>query len=322
MNLPETKLLFSSIDEIRQYAPFVYANTEFEELRHDIILGAEELCNIIGSEIYNRAIDNVDNSQTDDIDKWLISYIRYPLALLTYISFASNSDISHEGDGRRVKIDKERESMPWQWQIERDDAALRLKAEKGIERLIKFLDANLKFFPEWETCEQRKDINSLFVSSALVMNTYVPIDASRAFYIRCLPFIRAEESELGCIIGSEKKEELLQHIVDRSLSDKDASLVNAIRRYVSCSVMAKAIRCFSVSVLPESVTCRFEAPGQTQKASAVPTIELLSRIENSYISEANGVMATIQNIITPPSAEINNDFGNTTGNRKDKFFSV
>lgn len=322
MSLPETKLLFSSIEEIRQYAPFIYANTPFEELKHDIILGAESLCNVVGTEIYNRAIANIDNPKAEDIDKWLISYMRYPLALLTYISYAANADISHEGDGRRVKLDKERESMPWQWQIERDDAALRLKAEKGIERLIKFLDANLKFFPEWKGCEQRKDINSLFVSSALIMNTYVPIDASRAFYIRCLPFIRAEESDLGGIIGSNEKENLLQHISDKSLSDTEASLVSAIRRYISCMVMAKAIRHFSVSILPESVTCRFESPSQTQKASAVPTVELLSRIENSYLSEAKSAFGTIQALVALPPAESDNDFGGSIGHNRDKFYSV
>ena len=65
-----------------------------------------------------------------------------------------------------MKIDKESESLPWQWMLDRDDAGIRDKAGKAVDRLIAFLDKNVESIVEWKESDQRKDMRSLFVSNA------------------------------------------------------------------------------------------------------------------------------------------------------------
>ena len=138
----------------------------------------------------------------------LIRRFQLPIALNAYLSWSRNQDVSHEEDGRKVKIDKESESLPWQWMLDRDDAGIRDKAGKAVDRLIAFLDKNVESIVEWKESDQRKDMRSLFVSNATEFDNVIPIDRSRYFFLRVLPFVRSVDRDMVKYIGKERYEEI------------------------------------------------------------------------------------------------------------------
>ena len=54
----------------------------------------------------------------------LVAAVRLPVACLALMRYAKLSSVSHESTGRKVKID-DNERSPYEWQIDRDDRAMR-----------------------------------------------------------------------------------------------------------------------------------------------------------------------------------------------------
>ena len=160
------KILFENIEEFRACVPWLYATAKLDSFMLDIELATEDLIEVLGEEIYDRVLKAYNDGEQQELDVELIRRFQLPIALNAYLSWSRNQDVSHEEDGRKVKIDKESESLPWQWMLDRDDAGIRDKAGKAVDRLIAFLDKNVESIVEWKESDQRKDMRSLFVSNA------------------------------------------------------------------------------------------------------------------------------------------------------------
>jgi hypothetical protein len=72
----------------------------------------------------------------------LVHHIQLPVAYYAWYNFSQHLDVTHGEDGRKVILDKENESMAWEWMLHRDDDAVINKAHKTTDRLIAFLEEN------------------------------------------------------------------------------------------------------------------------------------------------------------------------------------
>lgn len=198
------KILFENIEEFRACVPWLYATAKLDSFMLDIELATEDLIEVLGEKIYDRVLKAYNDGEQQEFDVELIRRFQLPIALNAYLSWSRNQDVSHEEDGRKVKIDKESESLPWQWMLDRDDAGIRDKAGKAVDRLIAFLDKNVESIVEWKESDQRKDMRSLFVSNATEFDNVIPIDRSRYFFLRVLPFVRSVDRDMVKYIGKER----------------------------------------------------------------------------------------------------------------------
>ena len=189
-------ILFRDIDEFRACVPWLYATAELSRFVLDIELATEELMEVLGEKVFERVERAYGMTSRSDMDEELVRCFQLPVALSAYLSYSANGDVSHEEDGRKVKIDKESESLPWQWMIDQDNAAIRVKVGKAVDRLIVFLDKHVEEITEWKESGQRKGMNELFVRSAAEFDEVVPIDRSRYFFLRVLPFVRAVDRDM------------------------------------------------------------------------------------------------------------------------------
>lgn len=315
-------LLFHDIKELRKHISFLYATAEFYSLKADLLLATEDIVSVVGEDIYNRALKAYESEFPGELDGELISLFQYPVAMLGYLSFVQNADISHEDTGRKVKIDKESESLPWEWQVIRDNEAIRNKGNRGIDRLIMFLDKHIDEFPEWQACEQRKDINTLFVKSAKEFDEIVPIDGSRVFYLRVLPYIRKEDRELRGYLGQERYEEIKAAMRNDGINEEQSEIIGLCREIIPLRVMATAVRRLAVQVLPESVVMRFDADRNTMKASTPVSTEIIAAIEKSYLAEADQAVIRLQRFLTDLNPETKGYHRKETDYSREKFFTV
>lgn len=315
------KMLFKNIEEFRACVPWLYKTAELSRFDLDIELATEDLVEVIGENVYNRAVTAYENG-SQGLDDELIRRFQLPIALSAYMGYSANGDVSHEEDGRKVKIDKESESIPWQWMIDQDNAAIRRKMGKAVDRLIGFLDKHVDDIEEWKNSEQRKGMNELFVKSATEFDNIVPIDRSRAFFLRVLPYVRSVDRDMVKYVGRERFVALKKAMRDDVLSDEQKRIVELCREVVPHLVMAKAVRRLSVQVLPDSVVTRFESERQTKGASVPASADLISMMENIYSGDANSGIVELQEYIQDIAPMNSSYIRQETDYNQEKFFSV
>lgn len=287
-------------DELRTATGAYWKSNDFEKVRIKVELATEDLANLIGTEIVTRADAHYNSEnylaylpEEEDsgsggglpaapdyplLDQ-LVQYMQLPVAFLATLWHYQGNDISHEDTGRKVKIDKENESLAWEWMYDRDDAAAMRNYQRTLDRLIKFLNANIDSFPEWKDSSARAATLDLFINTAEHFNQLYPIDSSEVFYLRLAPLMREiERKYIKPLLGSEKFSELKEDIAADNLTEDDEELVEYICDAIPLLTMSKAFIRFSISLLPEGVVQQFVSERQVAKASLPATLELIKKV--------------------------------------------
>jgi len=252
-------MLFNNIDEIKELTGFLYAYNNFDNLKTDIELAEEDMEKLIGEDMFAIAQDHYDTppAEVNALLDMFLKRLQLPIAYFAIHSFSQNSDISHEDSGRKVKIDAEREKLPWQWMLDKDERAIINKANRTTDRLIAFLEKNIDEtdFADWKTSTERTAIRAQFIADAETFDSIYPIDKSRRFFLKISPFIR--EAERKYILPV-----LTQTVFDSiktSLADPDSPLIEptGVLPYIQVPLaffsMAIAVERLNIEILPEGV---------------------------------------------------------------------
>lgn len=125
----------------------------------------------------------------EDADQDLIKKVQRPIALLATLRMYQKNDLSHEDDGRKFKIATDNsEKLPWEWQLDRDDARHMEDYYKAVDALIRYL--NTSEIKEWKEGRTYKMSQLLLIRSGADFDTYFPIDKSERTFMLLLPFIK------------------------------------------------------------------------------------------------------------------------------------
>lgn len=300
-------------EELRKATGQYWKSNDFEKIRVKVELAAEELAALVGQAIITKADEhyNSDNYMSlftepegsdpggipadsgsgggglpaapdyELLDR-LVQHVQLPVAFLATLWHYQGNDISHEDTGRKVKIDKENENLAWEWMYDRDDAAAIRNYQRTLDRLIRFLNANISQFPEWANSDARKATLSLFISTPTHFNQLYPIDSSEVFYLRLAPLMREiERKYIKPILGAETFSELKTALTAGQLTEEQQELVDYICDAIPLPTMSKALTRFSVTLLPEGVVQNFTSQFQSAKANMPAVPELLSRVSKN-----------------------------------------
>ena len=317
-------MLFKTIDELKKITGFVYAYNDFENISTDLELAEEDLRGVVGDEIVDAAIEHYNSENYEapnpdpedppadppveqpDYELWtkLVQYIQLPVAYFAIHSFSQNTDISHEDTGRKVKIDSEREKLPWEWMLEKDEKALLKKAHRTTDRLIAFLDKNIDAFTDWAESDARKAIRGQFIDSATAFQAIYPIDYSRRFFLTICPFIReAERKYIKPVLGEDVFDVIKTGLA--TLPDPEADppvttytdtdgLLPLIRVPLALFAMSIAVTRLSLEVLPEGVFQNLISERLTQNAKIPATASDRFEISKSLLVRANDELRFLQ----------------------------
>ena len=180
-----------AIVEFKKYASFIYKSSEFNNIELDIELAEEDIIKITGNDLYLRAhthYHSVDYekdtpSPAEAFNDMLVHYLQLPIALYATIAWSKANDVAHTPEGRRVSIDKEKESLAWDWMIDEDNRNMQNKANKTFDRLIKFLEDNDSALSEWKDSDAQVEARSLFINNAVDFNKGFPGFSISSFVI-------------------------------------------------------------------------------------------------------------------------------------------
>ena len=199
------------------------------------------------------------------------------IAYMATMRFYRLNDISHENAGRKVKIDKENEARPFEWQLARDDRAHLEEYYRALDRLIRALEPDPRFMNTaiWK----RKD--ALIVKDADSLAYLTGLDPSPWLYLRLMPYLADSQRFVEKAYGSVFPEETADN----------EQLLHAAQMAVSLGAIALMGRRTSLQTLPYGLMKIFEndGGGNRREAAALDRLEdylkHLSREQHYWLNE-------------------------------------
>lgn len=267
-------MIIKSSKELRKLTGSWYASNDFEPIEQDIVMETEELAKFIGDDIVEKALEIADKEAPTAEETKLLKHVQLPIALMAVYRFFQSNNVSHDQSTRKIKVDSENEKLPWEWMLDRDDAAHLSKAQRALDRLIAFLDKSE--YSEWNDSPNKKTARSLFVNNTEVFGEYYPIDNSARFYYLAVPLLREiQVVQLKPILG-EDYQPLLDNFQEDHLSGYQKELLDYVRRAQVLATIALAVRRLNTKVLPDGIVKALKSQGQTVNATRPANVDEIS----------------------------------------------
>jgi len=260
--------------ELKDSISFLSAAIDFKNIKTDVELSEEQIIELIGQAVFDRAQVHYDSGDypdgvtpTQELNTQLVHYIQLPNSIFAYKSYASTRELSHSDRGRKRVHDPDTEARVFEWEIERDDRAILRKAYSSLDRLITFLDKNQNNIPEWKNSDAQKLSRSLFIYNAKIFNHEYPIDNSRRFFIKIVPFINeVERKHIKPVLTTEIFDLIKSEMQTGIFTGDNEEILSLIRPALAQLSMSISIDRLTISTLPEGVYRNVTPQGKTAKA--------------------------------------------------------
>ena len=299
--------------ELKALLGFLHASSNFANIKTDIILEEEKMIELIGKPVYDKAQTHYNSDNYESTEEQykllnnLVHYIQLPVAYYAAGNYAAHTDVQHGDDGRKVKIDSANEKIAWDWMIDRDDEATLNKAHKTTDRLIAFLETNADNITEWKNSDAQKLARSLFINTAKIFDSIFPIDNSRRFFIKIIPFIKeVERKHMLPVLGKTLYDDMKAAILTGDFTDKEdmLPLIRVPLVYFTLSLAAKRL---SVRMLPNGIFQDYISESQTTKARKTAPTDVRKEISNSLLNDAAFELQNLQKEIDKLATEALNE---------------
>lgn len=259
-----------------------FASTPFYLIRTEIDFAAQELGSVVGSEV----VEAAEKAYLGGTDPDFVDAVRLPVAFRAIARYAQLSGVSHEGTGRKVKMD-DNEKMPFEWMIDRDDRAMLDRYYRALDALYRYLEKNE--VASWMSSPMRALTGRCIVRNLNEFERFYPVDGSQYAWHLFVPLIvDAQENVVEPFVGAE--------IWERILSADGSDDVTALRLRSRAALLAvlialvTAARRWSLDILPLSVARRFSPSYQGNRESrAAETREI-----DWFIDKTNAQIAQVK----------------------------
>ena len=157
------------------------------------------------------------------------------------------NDISHENAGRKVKIDRENEARPFEWQLARDDRAHLEEYYRALDRLISSLENDPRFqlTPTWQ------HISRLIVRDADSLGYLTGLEPSPWLFLRMVPYLGESQHFVAKAYGTGFD----------TIGEASQELQHAAQMAVALGAIALMGRRTSLQTMPYGLMKLFEQDG-------------------------------------------------------------
>lgn len=308
--------------ELQELLGNYYQTNRYSVIATEIELAESDVRQLIGKALFSRAETHYKSDafhpSGDDLDSRLVRAIRLPIAALAVYRFYQQNTVGHEDEGRKVKLDKDNESIPWKWQIEQDNQAM-------LDRYHRLLDAMYRFFEEnavkeWEEAPIFVRMKGSLVHSLTEFQEVFPIEDSYYLFFLLVPFmIECQERMLVRVIGPDNFKKLLAGETEQ---DDLGEIAAAAKKCIPLFAIQTAVRRMSVRILPDAIVRRFSTSFQGGKAEDSTDIATTRYLLQTLEEEATNALTELQKAVTKRRNVANEYDPIPISNPKDKFFSV
>ena len=200
--------------------------------------------------------------------------------MLATLRLYQKNDLSHEDDGRKFKVATDNsEKLPWEWQLDRDDALHLEEYYKAVDVLIRYL--NDEEPEEWTNSDTYKLSQTLLIRNGASFDRYFPIEKSERMFLILLPFIQeAQQLTVKRAYGVTSWDVL---VTEKEVPETDAHF--AACKAVALLAMSMALRRLSLSVIPGGIVRKFMAESGMGKSEPV-LLEDVNRVSQWLVDDA------------------------------------
>lgn len=312
-------MLFNKNDngsqELHDLTGSYYANNNFSRISGEIELAKEEVTKIIGNAIMEKVEDAYATPSSDKaVYVSLVPYVQLPVAILATLSMYQKNDVSHENDGRKIKISTETEKLPWEWQLKRDDEIQLNQFYKAVDRLIGKLDSLNP--TEWKDSESKKAAKSLLIANTEQFDNCFPIERSGRMFMLLLPFLKEVQRR---IIKPALGSDFPTLLSGTGLTDKQKELIEYVRPPMALFAMALAIRRLPIGLIPSGVVRNYVSSSGTMTSSQPASVSDVKALAGWMEDDARQLLDEMKRFRTDAIAETSLLPENSIDN---KFFRV
>lgn len=240
-------MIITTSEQLRNLTGSYYANNDFEKIESTVKAVEYELQTTIG-------LSSLDSLTGDPL-----SAAQRAIAYMATMRFYRLNDISHEHEGRKVKIDRENEARPFEWQLARDDRAHLEEYYRALDCLIAALQDN-KEFKESDIYKRQQ---TLIVTTADTLTWLTGTDNSPWLYLRMVPFLAESQRFVEKAYGD--------CLTPENFGDLFAStdtIVYAAQKAVALGAIALMGRRLSLQAMPYGLMKIFESDGGGNRKEA------------------------------------------------------
>ena len=206
-------------EELRRATSSYYANADFEKISGIVETVQREIARQIGVEV----MDAIDAAYNGGEESALISAAQRCVGYMSVLRYFRLNDISHETDGRKVKMDSDNERRPFEWQLERDDQMHLQEYYNAFDRLVLLLQNN-NTFKEGELYKRQQQ---LCITNAGVLEWVTGIEATPYLYMRMVPFLHMAQMKVEERLGSaiaDISDEALKFLAQAATGNRGVAL--------------------------------------------------------------------------------------------------
>lgn len=324
------KLLFKTdveeSEELKELLGFIDVDLKIKNLQPDLITATNDVIDLIGIEIYNKAVELYNEGTIEAENQPFIYSVRYPIAINAYRLLAPSSDLAHTNNGRKMRTDNN-EKLPFEWMIDRDNEALERRYYRALDDLIKFLDnqpdaSSLKGL--WIQSEAFKASHELFVRTVSEFDRFFTIK-SRLLLIKLSPGLEdCEQYDIRPIIGVQKFKEFKDKMKSSEQFDdeKDILLLKLIRKATVLSAMAWSMTRLSIQLLPEGILQHYTSDRVTSQAKKPAVKSEPIAAQQSFEADKAKVLKEIEDLLKPVVIPDTDTDISPEINYGDKYFST
>lgn len=267
-------MIITSAEQIRNLTGSYYANNDFKKIESILQSVEDEISDIIGHNMMAQLAAESEGGQS--INPKAVKSCQQAVAFMATMRFYRLNDISHENSGRKVKIDKENEARPFEWQLARDDRAHLEEYYRALDRLMRALEDDRRF--QGSYLWQQRD--ALIIKDADSLSYLTGADPSPWLYMRLIPYMADS-----------------QHFVEKAYGSTltgvmgNGELEHAAQMAVALGAIALMGRRGSLQTLPYGLMKIFESDGGGNRKEAAALDRLddylkhLSREQHYWLNE-------------------------------------
>lgn len=288
--------------ELKELLGFIDADLKLKNMIPDIITATNDVIDLIGKEVYDKAVTAYADGTIANEDKPFIFAVRYPIAINAYRLFAPSNDISHTNNGRKMRQD-EGEKLPFEWMIDRDNDALERRYYRALDDLIKYLDrlADGDLKTAWISSDAYKASHNLFVRTVADFDRFFQIK-SKFLMIKLAPGLAdCEDYEIRPRIGAEKMSTLKSMLkANEAITEaKDLELIRLIKKASVAYSLAWAMPRLSVQLFPEGVLQHYTSDMATTKGFKPTLNSETESARQAFMYDTKRVLAEIEELMKP-----------------------
>jgi hypothetical protein len=294
--------------ELKELLGFIDADLKLKNLLPDITTATNDVIDLIGLEVYTKAVLLYNNGTTLEADKPFINAVRYPIAVNAYRLYSPSNDLAHTNNGRKMRQD-DGEKQAFEWMIDRDNAALEKRYYRALDDLITFLDRSKvetaeTLYTIWTASDAFKATHNLFIRTVKEFDNHFPIN-SRLLLIKLVPGLsNCEQYEIRPRVSVEKMNTLKAALkANTPITDAtDIELIRLIQKASVAYALAWSMPRLSVNLYPDGVLQHVTSEKATTRGERPTMKSETEAARQAFMEDANKAFIDIEKLLAPPLA--------------------